>query len=194
MTGLIPLELGNLSKLEGLYLAHNQLTGCIPAELQELEFHDLYGISLPFCRPQLPGPPTVGTVTTGTPMVRIGSPIPIIARFSEPVRGFTADDVTVANGSAGNFVGFDGGFPYTFDITPNAIGVVTVDIAADVAQDTEGNGNTAADQLLLGLPYDDDHDGAISRDEVLTAIGDYLFGGLLTRDQVVQIIALYLFG
>jgi len=79
-------------------------------------------------------------------------------------------------------------------VTPNDIGVVTVDIDASVAEDLEGNGNTAAEQLTLGLPYDDDHDGAISRDEVITAIGDYLFDGLLTRDQVVQIINLYLFG
>ena len=57
-----------------------------------------------------------------------------------------------------------------------------------------GNGNTAAAQFTLGRPYDDDHDGAISRAEVVTAIGDYLFGNLLTREQVVQLIALYLFG
>ena len=71
---------------------------------------------------------------------------------------------------------------------------MTVDIAAGVAQDLEDNSNTAATQLTLGLPYDDDHDGAISRPEVIAAIGDYLFGNLLTREQVVQIINLYLFG
>ena len=100
----------------------------------------------------------------------------------------------MTNGVAGNFVGNDGDLVYTFDVTPNVIGVVAADIATDVALDAENNGNTAAIQLSLGIPYDDDHDGKINRDEVITAIGDYLFGGDLTRDQVIAIIGLYLFG
>ena len=79
-------------------------------------------------------------------------------------------------------------------MTPNAIGDVTVYIAAAVAEDGDGNANTAAVQLSLGIPYDDDRNGAISRAEVTTAIGDYLFSGLLTRDQVIALISLYLFG
>ena len=138
--------------------------------------------------------PSIALTVVGTPLVRINSPTPVTATFSEPVNGFTVDDVSVANGSAGNFGGGDGDSVYTFDVTPNAIGVVTVDIAADVAEDSDGNGNTAAVHLKLGIPYDDDHDGAISREEVITAIGDYLFGGLLTREEVIQIIGLYLFG
>ena len=126
--------------------------------------------------------------------MRINSPIPVTATFSEPVFGFTADDITVTNGTAGNFVGSDSDSVYTFDVTPNAIGDVTVDIAADVALDAENNSNTAAIQLSLGIPYDDDHDGRINRVEVIAAISDYLFGGNLTRDQVIAIIALYLFG
>ena len=126
--------------------------------------------------------------------MRISSPIPVTATFSEPVTGFAVSDITVTNGFAGNFVGNDSDSVYTFDVTPNAIGVVAVDIATDVALDAENNGNTAAIQLSLGIPYDDDHDGRINRDEVITAIGDYLFGGSLTRDQVIAIIGLYLFG
>ena len=137
----------------------------------------------------------VSHVTPGAiPQVRINSPIPLTATFSEPVFGFTVEDITVTNGVAGNFVGNDGDLVYTFDVTPNAIGDVTVDIAADVALDAENNGNTAAIQLSLGIPYDDDHDGAVNRDEVITAIGDYLFSGTLTRDQVIALIGLYLFG
>ena len=35
----------------------------------------------------------------------------------------------------------------------------------------------------------------INRDEVITAIGDYLFSAAaLTRDQVIALIGLYLFG
>ena len=137
----------------------------------------------------------VSRVTPGViPQIRINSLIPLTATFSEPVFGFTVGDITVTNGFAGNFVGNDSDSVYTFDVTPNTIGVVAVDIAADVALDAENNGNTAAIQLSLGIPYDDDHDGRINRDEVITAIGDYLFGGSLTRDQVIAIIGLYLFG
>ena len=141
-----------------------------------------------------PGVSAAPTTSGATLQVRINSPVPVTTTFSEPVTGFAVGDVTVANGFAANFVGSDGDSVYTFDVTPNAIGAVTVDIAAGVAEDTDGNGNTVAIQLSLGIPYDDDHDGAISRAEVIAAIGDYLFGGLLTRDQVIAIIGLYLFG
>ena len=136
----------------------------------------------------------MSTAAVGTYMVRIDSPIPVTAAFSEPVSGFTIEDISVVNGSVGSLVGSNGDSVYTFDVTPNAIGDVTVYVAAAVAEDGDGNANTAAVQLSLGIPYDDDRDGAISRDEVITAIGDYLFSGLLARDQVIELIALYLFG
>ncbi len=125
--------------------------------------------------------------------VRVGSPITVTATFRDPVSGFTADDLVVSNGTVQNLVGSDGDTVYTFDVTPNAIGKVTVDIAADVAEDDDGNGNTAASQLVVGIPYDDDRDGAINRDEVITAITDYLFNDRITRDQVIAMIKLYIF-
>ena len=190
LTGTIPTSLANLSLLELLYLRDNQFTGCIPSALQRVQDNDLADLALPYCvSPTV----TLSTTSVGGP-VRINSPIPVTATFSEPVFGFTVEDITVTNGVAGNFVGNDGDSGYTFDVTPNVIGVVAVDIAAAVALDAENNGNTAVIQLLLGIPYDDDHDGAINRDEVITAIGDYLFSGTLTRDQVIALIGLYLFG
>ena len=190
LTGTIPASLSRLANLERLYLSQNQLTGCIPAALQDVADNDLDQLGLPFC-----SLPTVTlSITSARSPVRISSPIPVTATFSEPVTGFAVSDITVTNGFAGNFVGSDGDTVYTFDATPNAIGVVAADIATDVALDAENNGNTAAIQLSLGIPYDDDHDGRINRDEVITAIGDYLFGGSLTRDQVIAIIGLYLFG
>ena len=190
LTGTIPTSLANLSHLELLYLRDNQFTGCIPSALQRVQDNDLADLALPYCvSPTV----TLSTTSVGGP-VRINSPIPVTATFSEPVFGFTVEDITVTNGVAGNFVGNDGDSGYTFDVTPNVIGVVAVDIAAVVAKDAENNGNTAVIQLSLGIPYDDDHDGAINRDEVITAIGDYLFSGTLTRDQVIALIGLYLFG
>ena len=121
---------------------------------------------------------------SGTPQVRIGTAIEVTASFSTSTSGFTDAAITSVNGSVSNFTDSAGDAIYTFDVTPNAIGVVTVAIA---------HGDASAN-LSLGIPYDDDGNGAISRAEVITAIGDYLFSGLLTRDQVIALISLYLFG
>ena len=140
--------------------------------------------------------PTVSmSVVSASIRVRINTPIPMTATFSRPVSGFTIDDISVANGTASNFVGSDGDRVYSFDVMPTDIGEVTVDIPAGVSEDTYDNGNSAALQLSLGIPYDDDHDGTISRAEVINAISDYLFGsGLITRIHVIDLISLYLFG
>ena len=127
LTGTIPTSLANLSHLELLYLRDNQFTGCIPSALQRVQDNDLADLALPYCvSPTV----TLSTTSVGGP-VRINSPIPLTATFSEPVFGFTVEDITVTNGVAGNFVGNDGDSGYTFDVTPNVIGVVAVDIAAD---------------------------------------------------------------
>ena len=189
LTGTMPPEMGDLSNLTVLDLSGNQLSGCIPNGLRDVPGGDLDQLGLPFC-----GPTTISvSITATSTQVRIDSPIPVTAAFSEPVSGFTVEDISVVNGSAGSLVGFNGDSVYTFDATPNAIGDVTVYIAAAVAEDGDGNANTSAIQLSLGIPYDDDHNGAISRAEAVTAIGDYLFSGLLTRDQVIALISLYLF-
>ena len=122
-------------------------------------------------------------------MIRIGSPVPVIAMFTEAVSGFTVDDITVVNGTAGNFVADAGGMVYTFDVTPDAVAKVTVDIATSVAMDSEGNGNTAAAQLSF-TPYDDDGVAGISRAEAIAAIRDY-FSGKLGKAQAIAVIRLY---
>ena len=186
LTGTIPTSLIKLANLERLYLSQNQLTGCIPSALQNVADNDLADLALPFCV----SPSVTVSASSSSVLVRINSPIPVTATFTEPVSGFAVSDITVFNGSEGNFVGSDGDTVYTFDATPNAIGDVTVDIAADVALDAENNGNTAAIQLSLGIPYDDDHDGAISGSEVLNAVRDY-FSGLLTGQQILEVVRLY---
>ena len=81
-------------------------------------------------------------------------------------------------------------FPLTCDVTPNTIGPVTVDIAAGVAQDADSDENAEAVQLSLGMPYDDDHDGAIGSAEVLQAVRDY-FAQKITGPEVLQVVRLY---
>jgi len=74
------------------------------------------------------------------------SPILVTVQFSETVTGFSVGDILPGNGAVGNFTVVDGD-TYTFDLTPSAPGLVTADIAADVATDLAGNGNTVATQF-----------------------------------------------
>ena len=185
LDGQIPAELGTLNVLMALYLSGNLFAGCIPAMLQEVVNNDLDDLGLPVCVLTV-----VMSVQTGGARVRIGSPITVTATFSEPVTGFIVGDVSVANGYASTFVGSGGDTVYTIDIVPNAIGVVTVDIDSGVAQGLDGDNNNAAVQLLLGLPYDDDEDGILSKGEVIEAIRDY-FANQITRHQVIELIRIY---
>ena len=135
------------------------------------------------------GPPSVDLAGNDA-LVRIDAPILVTTTFSEPVSGFTIDDITVANGVASSFAASDGDTVYTFDVTPNAIGEVTVDIPVGAAMDGDGNGNTSAPRLSLGIPYDDDGDGGISKAEAIAAIRDY-FGGNINKAQAIAVIRLY---
>ena len=186
LTGAIPASLNGLVNLETLYLSQNQFVGCIPAGLQNVPTNDLADVGLPFCvQPSV----TLSKTSPDAP-IRLDSPIQVTATFSEAVTGFEVTDISVAHGIAGNFVGGDGDSVFTFDVTPNAIGVVTVDVPQDAALDSEGNGNSAAAQLRLGMPYDDDNDGTISGNEVLNGVRDY-FLGILTGQQVLELVRLY---
>jgi hypothetical protein len=71
----------------------------------------------------------------------------VTATFSEVVTGFELGNITVANGEAANLGG--SGTTYTFDVTPTEDGAVTIDIAANVAEDEASNGNVAAEQLTV---------------------------------------------
>jgi hypothetical protein len=91
------------------------------------------------------GPSVAITSTESSPTKT--SPITMTATFSEDVTGFDIGDITVGNGTASNFAG--GPAVYTFDVTPSSQGIITVDIAAGVAQDAAANGNTAAPQFTI---------------------------------------------
>ena len=65
--------------------------------------------------------------------------------FSEPVTNFTSSGLSIGNGTAGPLSG--SGASYSFNLTPSGDGLVTVNIAANVAQDAAGNGNEAAGQF-----------------------------------------------
>lgn len=76
------------------------------------------------------------------------SPIELTISFSENVTGFTASDVTVANGSKGSLTTVSSS-RYRISVTPNT-GYVTVrvNIPENVATNALGNGNTAAPEFI----------------------------------------------
>ncbi|MGH9879758.1 MAG: Ig-like domain-containing protein, partial [Nitrososphaerales archaeon] len=78
------------------------------------------------------------------------SPFTVTATFSKPVTGFALGDISMTNGVASTLAG--GPSVYTFDVTPSSDGLVSIDVAADVATDSVGNGNTAA--ATLSRTYD----------------------------------------
>jgi Ca2+-binding RTX toxin-like protein/RNA 3'-terminal phosphate cyclase len=87
--------------------------------------------------------PTV--VLSSTSPTDVNGSFSVTATFDEDVTGLDVNDIAVTNGTITNFAGT--GATYTFTVTPIADGMVTVDLAANVAQDTAGNSNTAANQL-----------------------------------------------
>ena len=75
----------------------------------------------------------------------------------------------------------DGSTTQTYTVTVTREGLSTEETEAETEQ-------------RLRVQYDANENGAIDRDEVLTAINDYLFDGLLAKDEVLVVINLYLFG
>ena len=106
-------------------------------------------------RRMIAGPLAGGGGDSVAPTVTITSAAvsPVIAAFSvtftlsEVSTDFALGDITVGNGTAGNFAG--SGTSYTCDITPSAGGAVTVDVAAGAFHDAAGNGNEAATQFSV---------------------------------------------
>ncbi len=77
----------------------------------------------------------------------VGGAFDVTITFSEAVTGFEQSEITVTNGSVTGFSG--SGTSYTAEITPFRSGDVTVVVAADAAQDEAGNGNEAAESLVI---------------------------------------------
>src|SRR5262249_54490522 len=58
--------------------------------------------------------------------------------FGEPVTGFDASDIMIANGAKGTFTALDPA-TYTLVVTPAAEGTVSASVPAGAAQDLAGN-------------------------------------------------------
>ncbi|MFK7885283.1 MAG: family 16 glycosylhydrolase [Gammaproteobacteria bacterium] len=104
--------------------------------------------------------------------------IAVTVTFDEDVTGFEAGDLAVTNGVAADFTAVDA-TTYTANVTPDGIGALSITVAADVAFDAAGNGNSAAAvsadldlQPLWTLTWSDDFDGSALNDANWTARTD----------------------
>ncbi len=81
------------------------------------------------------------TITSPTSESTNASPIPVNITFSELVNDFVVGDITVFNGTAGDFSG--SGTTYTLNITPSEQGLVIIGVESGVVTDAIGNENVA---------------------------------------------------
>ena len=93
--------------------------------------------------------PTAGTKANISNI--LVTPVLFEIEFKEAVEGFTESDVIVSGGLIDQFLG--GGSGYTVTVIPdsNSLSPITVSIAAGVAEDVNGNTNTAAAQLTKAV-------------------------------------------
>lgn len=115
-------------------------------------------------------PPTPVITSEASGLTNLAA-IPITVTFEEPgavedlVTQFVAEDITVVGATISDFAGE--GSTYTMNLVPpaNTNGTITVDIAADVAEDKAGNANLVAQQFTI------DYDLTIPRPTI--TLGDY---------------------
>ena len=77
------------------------------------------------------------------------APFTVTITFDEVVNGFIVEDVTAVNATLSSFIESTTtpGRVWTVLVTPTADGVVTLNVAANMAMDAAGNGNTASSQV-----------------------------------------------
>jgi len=86
------------------------------------------------------------TLSSPSPQAE-GAPIQIEIVFSEPVKGFTIDDIVVTGAPKGNFSG--DGARYMLELQASQTHYIQVQVSAGVATDMAGNGNNAASPFSL---------------------------------------------
>jgi hypothetical protein len=100
------------------------------------------------------------TIDNASPTVSISSsagasgsststnPIPFTVTFSEDVSGLMISEIAVTGGTKSALTTVSGS-QYTFTVAPGGAGLITVNLAADRADDAAGNGNTVATQFSI---------------------------------------------
>ena len=101
-----------------------------------------------FVQQAIAAAPTV-TISSTTPSPSNIAPKMLTATFSEAVAGFTAADITVINGSLGNFVAVTKTV-FTFQVTPaSSMKVITISIPAGAAKNATNVSSLASNVLRL---------------------------------------------
>ena len=104
---------------------------------------------------------------TERPRVRIGVPsrsqtgvFNVVVGFTEPVTGFTQDELSLADADGAEITAWrphPGGRNYTATVTPDCLGSVVFNIAANVAHDAANNPNTAAKTQTVTVVLSESH-------------------------------------
>ena len=114
---------------------------------------------------------TAPTVTiTGVPATS-SAPFTATFTFTEAVTGFALGHIGVGNGTASDFMETSTSV-YTALITPAVDGLVTVDVAKEVATDLAGNDNTAATQATSTYTASVDNTAPVASDSSVTTQED----------------------
>lgn len=92
--------------------------------------------------------PAIMNSSSDSPATVMGT-FDIAVTFTEPVRGFTATDLTVTNGTAGEPVPAADRTTFTVTITPTADSAVSVELQADAVADDAGNRGPTTNSNLL---------------------------------------------
>ncbi len=192
LTGPIPPELTGLANLRELYLEENELTGCIPGGLRTVADHDLQKVGLPYCDLLLSG-------LTLSPGSLVPAFDPYRTEYSASV-GLSPVTMTVdaANDHDATIQFLDESDVVLAD-ADNTLEGFQVEFGGGTAYikirvlSQDGQAIHTYVVTNLGNRYDANDNGAIERDEVITAIKDY-FGEVITRDEVVEVIKLYFSG
>ncbi|WP_188467839.1 Ig-like domain-containing protein, partial [Marivirga lumbricoides] len=92
--------------------------------------------------------PPAASISGQPAIVNNATPFNITIDFGEIVTGFISTEVLVSNGSVTGFTD-NGNGTFTVEITPDGSGDITINVAANVAQDLAGNNNTSATPVTI---------------------------------------------
>ncbi len=85
------------------------------------------------------------TVNLSTSNLTVNGAFTVNIEFNKSVNDLTLGEVVVSNGTKSNAAGF--GSSYSFTVTPNNFGIVSISLPAGSAFDTDGNPNLASNVL-----------------------------------------------